>query len=164
MQQRVIADLMTTEFATCPVDEAAERETPPDLVVVVDEERNPHWVIGRAGPAPAVTMPATTPLDHVLEHDGIKRMLGRGLPAIVITDGQSVTGVVTGTVLYNELVSGAARRSLESDSELFGQSEPISSPVRIRCKRCRAWNSYDSYLPGDPAECVSGHPLEPEWT
>jgi hypothetical protein len=44
---------MTSEFATCPVDEAADRVPPPGLVVVVDEERNPHWIIGRTGPAPA---------------------------------------------------------------------------------------------------------------
>ncbi|WP_329425653.1 hypothetical protein OG339_35715 [Streptosporangium sp. NBC_01495] len=168
MPARAAAELMETRYGTVPATRAPGRSDTP--VVVVDDDGRPRWVVGPAGPGPAVVIPPEELVSALSAMPGVLRLLNEGLPAVLVAEGDRVIGVLSSEVirveLRNAIEDGDAIGTVldGSDYALYGDPSPAADLIRIRCAACGVVSAIEEFPPADGL-CPNGrgHLLVPDW-
>jgi len=129
--------------------------------VLTDSAGRPRLLLSRhGGPAPAVIVAASGPMDRVLGAD-LVGLLNSGLPGLVVADESGISGILSAAVIIDYLIEHAPVRSgVLGDSELHGDA-PVT-PLTLPCSTCQTVNRVLFFAAGE-TQCSQGHPLTLAW-
>lgn len=165
----LVRDLMRTDPPTVPVHEAPSSAA--NVIVVVDRAGCPRWVVGPAGPAPAVLVAPDASLAEIVAAPALRTALADGLPALVVghADG-TLQGVVTHEVLADALATHlsedgqAVGATLGDPADIqLGGSERSVGGVTILCRVCGQANGFGEFPEPGQLCTGGGHALEYDW-
>ena len=137
--------------------------------VVVGVDGEPEFVLGPNGPAPALTVGPTTPLQLILDDSGVLAQLNADAPGVVVVEQGKVLGLVpTATLLTYLLGESPTRTQVLGDQVLGGN--PIQPRIQVVCAfkavdggpRCDTRNVLSEFDPG-VTMCQRGHVLTVPW-
>ncbi|MFB4283664.1 MULTISPECIES: hypothetical protein [unclassified Nonomuraea] len=165
---RSAGELMAVDYGSAPAGDAPGRSDLP--LVAVDDEGRPRWVVGPAGPAPAVVMSPDDDVTALAAMPGVLRLLNDGLPAVLVVDGDRLVGVLRPAAIRAELArmldadGDAVGTVLDADWELYGPPNQPVHAIRIKCARCGTVSALPEY-PTPDGLCPAGqdHALVPDW-
>ncbi|MFI7635348.1 hypothetical protein [Nonomuraea sp. NPDC049400] len=169
MTVKSAADVMLTAYRTALGEAAPERSD--DLLVVVDGDGGPRWVVGPSGPGPVVAVGPDEPVTGLAASPGVLRLLNGGLPAVLVVEDGRLIGVLEPDGIRAELYEAleedgdAIGTVLDgSDWELHGLPNPPTGLIQVTCAACGHAGVIEEYPPPDGL-CPNGgdHLLVPGW-
>jgi CBS domain len=166
-----IADIVSTDFDTLPVDQASRRlgelAAGTGIAVVVDSQGRPTASIDSSGHRPLVLVPAHMSIDTLLDTPGLADILDSDVPAVVVDASGRPVGVLTADRLAEALADYKVRTELMGDHDSYRDAvlhgNPAApEPLDLVCRTCGAPNRVIFYVAGQTA-CANGHPLVVDW-